>query len=404
MQIQVKIIDINVLLHMQTLKIAIYHGKSQSWYSLYFCNFWISLNLQVCAFYLFIFLQEIEKIQSDWLTLFCQEPLTSILFPFAFWGAVMAVPYLIVIILITDIYIDTLLTKSHTFVTSGFTTWGLAVLCWSPWFLPHNVLPNAQNAGSAGTRTRTGVRVHRPNGPQFKMAVRDTSEHTYARNALAKLKTVHVIGLQQLNTEVIDTQANHRMLFGAPRHVRILAYHWLCDGGWTLGMGQWDIPIFLGRDQCLTHVRKRGVRTHTNFTSESAAEICLYGCQACEALRSKWFTAKQWLQYMRITELFLFGGDDPFWYNPNITLCWLHLQFAQLVWKLMAWNVDIIPALNNRWRETNILIPCVCGLQESQVNALHCILTEQLLCLVHICPGRRAVHLSTIFRAVLGAS
>ena len=48
-----------------------------------------------------------------------------------------------------------------------------------------------------------------------------------------------------------------------------LAYRdWLCDGGWTLGMGQWDIYIFLRWDQCLTHVLTRGIRTHTNFTSE----------------------------------------------------------------------------------------------------------------------------------------
>ena len=33
------------------------------------------------------------------------------------------------------------------------TAWGLAVLCWSPWLIPHNMLPNAQNAGSAGKRT-----------------------------------------------------------------------------------------------------------------------------------------------------------------------------------------------------------------------------------------------------------
>ena len=35
-------------------------------------------------------------------------------------------------------------TYSHTFIFSGFTAWGLVVLCWSLWLLPHKVLPNAQ--------------------------------------------------------------------------------------------------------------------------------------------------------------------------------------------------------------------------------------------------------------------
>ena len=79
------------------------------------------------------------------------------------------------------------------------------------------MLLNGQNAGSAGKRTRPGV--HRPNGPKFNMAVRVTSEHMSARNARARIRTVHVIGLgiQRL----FDTQANHCMLFGAPRRVRI---------------------------------------------------------------------------------------------------------------------------------------------------------------------------------------
>ena len=40
-------------------------------------------------------------------------------------------------------------------------------LCWSPWLIPHNVLLNAQNAGSADKRTRPWVQprssvFHRP--------------------------------------------------------------------------------------------------------------------------------------------------------------------------------------------------------------------------------------------------
>ena len=64
--------------------------------------------------------------------------------------------------------------------------WGVAVFCWSQWLLPHNVLPNAQHACSAGKRTRPGV--HRPNGPQFDMAIRVTSENTYAQNARARIR------------------------------------------------------------------------------------------------------------------------------------------------------------------------------------------------------------------------
>ena len=74
------------------------------------------------------------------------------------------------------------------------------------------------------------------------------SMYTYARNARARIRVVHVIGL--LHTE-IDTQANHRTSFGAPRRVHIaigigVSRDWLCDGGWTLGMGQWYVQIFPG--------------------------------------------------------------------------------------------------------------------------------------------------------------
>ena len=58
-----------------------------------------------------------------------------------------------------------------------------------------------QNAGSAGKRTWPGV--HCPNGPQFNMVVRVTSEHTctYAQNARARIQALHVIEL--LHTEVV---------------------------------------------------------------------------------------------------------------------------------------------------------------------------------------------------------
>ena len=136
-----------------------------------------------------------------------------------------------------------------------------------PVTLPHNVLPNAQNAGSVGKQTRPGV--HRPNGPQFKMAVRVTSElHTYAWNARARIWAMHVIGL--LHTEVVwlTSQSLHAIWCSLTRPHRDLRRDWLCDGGWKLGMGQWDIHIFLRRVQCLTEVRKRGIRMHKDFTSE----------------------------------------------------------------------------------------------------------------------------------------
>ena len=55
-----------------------------------------------------------------------------------------------------------------------------------PWLHSHNVLPNAQIAGSLGKRTRPGV--HHPNGPQFNIAVLE-------RNAQARVLPVHLIGL-----------------------------------------------------------------------------------------------------------------------------------------------------------------------------------------------------------------
>ena len=136
--------------------------------------------------------------------------------------------------------------------------------------------------------------VHCPNGPQFKMAVRVTSEHTYARNARARIRAVQLLGL--LHTEVVwhrDTsQSPHAIRCSPTRPHMNWRMDWLCDGGWTLGMGQYNeiIHIFLRRYQCIfTLVRKRGIRTHTNFTSQwftncicvshvvtaSAAKLCL---------------------------------------------------------------------------------------------------------------------------------
>ena len=111
------------------------------------------------------------------------------------------------------------------------------------------MLSNAQNAGSAGKRTRPWV--HRPQTPQFKMAVRVTPEHN-VRTKCTRQNSSH---------------ARNRVVAyrGCLKHKPITARYlvlpgvchrdWLCDGGWTLGMGQWDICIFLHRAPCLTHVR-----------------------------------------------------------------------------------------------------------------------------------------------------
>ena len=143
----------------------------------------------------------------------------------------------------------------------------LIPLRWLIPLIPHNVLLNAQNAGSAGKRTRPGF--HSPNGPQFNMAVRITSEHTYAR---ARIRAVHVIGL--LHTEIVwHTSQSPHTIWCSPDAsalpLGLAGRDWLCDGGWTLGMGQWDIHIFSYVEiLCLTHVLTQGIRTHTNFTSE----------------------------------------------------------------------------------------------------------------------------------------
>ena len=95
-----------------------------------------------------------------------------------------------------------------------------------------------------------------------------TSEHTYARNAQARIRAMHVIGL--LHREVVwhTSQSRHAIWCSPTCLHRDWRRDWLCDRGWPLGMGQWDIHIFLCRDQCLTHVWKWGIRTHITFTLE----------------------------------------------------------------------------------------------------------------------------------------
>ena len=68
-------------------------------------------------------------------------------------------------------------------------------LCWSPWLIPHNVLLNAQNAGSVDKQTHPGPST------EFSVPSPDPiwpSELHYAR---ARIRAVHATGL--LHTEIV---------------------------------------------------------------------------------------------------------------------------------------------------------------------------------------------------------
>ena len=140
---------------------------------------------------------------------------------------------------------------------------------------PHNVSLNVKSTGSAGKRTRPGVQC--PNGPQFNMAIRVTSEHTYAQD---RIPAVRIIRL--LDTEVVWHHKPITTRYLVLPDALGLAVRWCLN----IGYGPMRYPYTCTcRDQCLTHVRKRGSRTHIIFTSEwfrncicmspSAAEISL---------------------------------------------------------------------------------------------------------------------------------
>ena len=168
---------------------------------------------------------------------------------------------------------------------------GTSSFMWSVWFLPHNVFPNAQNAGSAGKRTQPGV--HCQNGPQFNMAVRITSEHTYAQNAQARIWAAHVIGL--LHTEVVlhTSQSLHAIWCSPTRP------HRDCVGiGHAMAVERWvlanEISIFsyVEISALLTYENLEFARTQislrnelgTTFACRHLRLTCVYRCQACEAL------------------------------------------------------------------------------------------------------------------------
>ena len=95
---------------------------------------------------------------------------------------------------------------------------GTSGLCWSPWLLPYNVLSNAQNAGSAGKRTRIGV--HRSNSsiqngrPSYTgtyVRTKCTSQNSSrARNTLLKSNVTrpdHVVrcrGFQECGSRFVN--------------------------------------------------------------------------------------------------------------------------------------------------------------------------------------------------------
>ena len=150
----------------------------------------------------------------------------------------------------------------------------LAVLCWSPWLIPHNVLLNAQNAGSAGKRT--WVWVHRPNGPQFNinMAVRITSEHTctYARNALVSQNLSRtcnrVVAYRDCLTHKPITE-HHLVLPEASA----LPLDWRIGTGCAMAAERWvwanEIStLFLRWDQCLPYWHGEFARTQISLRND----------------------------------------------------------------------------------------------------------------------------------------
>ena len=130
-------------------------------------------------------------------------------------------------------------------------------LCWSPWLIPHNVLLNAQNAGSADKRTRTHGR------PNY--ITREPGFEPYMQQGCC---------IQRL----FDTLANHCTHNMRP-HCHL---DWRMEIGCAMVAERWDGPmrnhhddIFLCRDSCLAHVLTQGIHTQTNFTSEkTAASAC----------------------------------------------------------------------------------------------------------------------------------
>ena len=124
---------------------------------------------------------------------------------------------------------------------SKFIARGLAVLCWSPWLLPHNVLPNAKCGFSGQANMAWGplpkwspIQYGCPSYIGAYIRTKCTSQNS----SLARNRIVAYRGC--LKHKPITAWYMYMYLVLPTRPHR----DWLGDGVWTLGMGQWDISIF----------------------------------------------------------------------------------------------------------------------------------------------------------------
>ena len=138
-------------------------------------------------------------------------------------------------------------------------------LCWSPWLIPHNVLLNAQNAGSADKRTRPWVHprssvFHRPiqyGRPNYiREYTREPGFEPYMQQGCC---------IQRL----FDTLANHRTHNTSPHY----HFDWRMGIGCAMAAERWvwtnEKPYFCYVEiSALLTLLTRGIRTQTNFTSE----------------------------------------------------------------------------------------------------------------------------------------
>ena len=168
--------------------------------------------------------------------------------------------------------------QSLTFAISGFTTWRLAVSCRSPWLLPkkcrriwrvrvqwaseHDLASIAQTVPKSIWPFELHQRIHM---------------HKMKEN---RIRAMRIIGL--LHTEVVwHTHQSPHTIWCSPMRPHM---DWLCDGIWTLSMGQCTIQTFLHSDQCLTHVRKmEESHTHTQISPWNYSGAAF----ACQHVRLK---------------------------------------------------------------------------------------------------------------------
>ena len=113
-----------------------------------------------------------------------------------------------------------------------------------PILLPHNVLPNAQNAGSADKRTRPGA-IHRTMDPLLKRSPIQNGRPSYI-GAYVRTKCTSQNSSRARNSVVWHTsQSPHAIWCSPTRPHRYWRRDWLCDSGWTLGYGPMRYLYFL---------------------------------------------------------------------------------------------------------------------------------------------------------------